>query len=509
LSGLPSALHTGESQEDWRISITLATLIRRVFGAGCLNRFSIPILGWVVIGLVAVGALPFLVTWLQIDRSRDALVRETQQTQHLVARGIADETSRYYEVIETLIAATADDPGLYLQPDSDSARQSLERLLGMSPNILAVGLFASREDSKPIAVFQLRRSGESGLPENYLAASLTAPRALVAEGRYVRMQRETTRPGLFLSVLGAPPQLQAIIQIAGVTESVIAMVDGQGNLLAGDADILTRIPAATREQLLDSRVPVGSNSEFGPDGPLVWAFASVPDTDWRVVTMQRADAAEQASAEMREAAYLAFGIVLLVVALISLGAWRFVARPIRRLVRAQGRLAGVGGNASGGEIAQLEASFERLEHALQDRDALSEVFLDRFQILKALGSGAMGMVYLGWDPKLKRKVALKTIRLSKELSEEQRQRLAARLLQEGQTAAQLTHPNIVTVYDVVGGLFPGQVWKRCWKSRGRCHRSGLPKWLKMSCRRSRRHIAYRSYIVTSNQPISCSPRMAT
>ena len=415
-----------------------------------MNRFSIPILAWVVIGLIVVGALPFVVTWVQIDHSRDALVVETQQTQRLVARTIADETSRYYEVIETLIAVTADDPGLYLAPDSEPARQSLARLLSMNPSILAVGLFAAQEKTDPIPVFQLRRSGERGLPEEYLAPTPTAPRALVGKAQYVRIQRETTRPGVFLSVLAVPPQLDAIIRIAGVSESTIAILDAHGDLLAGDGSILEMIPAASRTQLMDARVPVGSNSEFGSGAPLVWAFASVPDTDWRVLTMQRADAAEQATADMRAAARFAFGIVLAVVVSISFGAWRFVVRPIRRLIKAQSRLAGMGQGASGGEIAQLEASFRSLENAMQDRDALSEVFLDRFQILKPLGSGAMGMVYLGWDPKLKRKVALKTIRLSSELSAEQRQKLAVRLLQEGQTAAQLTHPNIVTIYDVVG-----------------------------------------------------------
>jgi serine/threonine-protein kinase len=152
---------------------------------------------------------------------------------------------------------------------------------------------------------------------------------------------------------------------------------------------------------------------------------------------------------MRAAANLAFGLVLMVVCLLSLGAWRFVVRPIRRLVKAQSRITGATAGG-GGEIAQLQSAFERLEHALEDRDALSEVFLDRFQILKILGSGAMGTVYLGWDPKLSRKVALKTIRLSGDISSEERERLANRLLLEGKTAAKLTHGNIVTVYDVVG-----------------------------------------------------------
>jgi len=170
----------------------------------------------VILGLTVVGALPFMVIWVQIDRSRDALVIETQQTQRLVARAIADEIARYYEVIETLVVATADDPGLYLEPTSDGARQALERLLGMHPSLLAVGLFASDENTQPVALFQLRRNGQTGLPADYLAATPTAPRVLVGSGKYVRVQHETTRPGVFISALAAAPNLDDIIAIPGV-----------------------------------------------------------------------------------------------------------------------------------------------------------------------------------------------------------------------------------------------------------------------------------------------------
>jgi serine/threonine-protein kinase len=73
-----------------------------------------------------------------------------------------------------------------------------------------------------------------------------------------------------------------------------------------------------------------------------------------------------------------------------------------------------------------------------------------YQILKKLGAGGMGEVYLALDTKLDRKVAIKVIR-SDALTEEH---LKKRLVREAQAAAKLDHPNICAVYDVnEAGLF--------------------------------------------------------
>lgn len=72
----------------------------------------------------------------------------------------------------------------------------------------------------------------------------------------------------------------------------------------------------------------------------------------------------------------------------------------------------------------------------------------RYRILERLGSGAMGTVYKGEDPAIDRLVALKTIRLDFLTSEEETKELKERLIREAQAAGKLSHPNIVTVYDV-------------------------------------------------------------
>lgn len=74
--------------------------------------------------------------------------------------------------------------------------------------------------------------------------------------------------------------------------------------------------------------------------------------------------------------------------------------------------------------------------------------LGRYEIIRELGKGAMGVVYEGKDPSLGRRVAIKTARkdviersgLAKEMME--------RFLREARAAGVLNHPNIITIYDV-------------------------------------------------------------
>ncbi|MGA3025289.1 MAG: protein kinase [Bryobacteraceae bacterium] len=72
----------------------------------------------------------------------------------------------------------------------------------------------------------------------------------------------------------------------------------------------------------------------------------------------------------------------------------------------------------------------------------------RYQIAEELGRGAMGVVYKAQDPAIGRVVAIKSIRLSDLTDEAERQRMHDRLFREAQSAGVLSHPNIVTIYDI-------------------------------------------------------------
>jgi serine/threonine-protein kinase len=72
----------------------------------------------------------------------------------------------------------------------------------------------------------------------------------------------------------------------------------------------------------------------------------------------------------------------------------------------------------------------------------------RYDILEELGKGSMGQVYKALDPKINRLLAIKTIRFSDEFEEDLIQEIKERFFREAEIAGQLSHPSIVTIYDV-------------------------------------------------------------
>src|ERR1035438_6152971 len=77
---------------------------------------------------------------------------------------------------------------------------------------------------------------------------------------------------------------------------------------------------------------------------------------------------------------------------------------------------------------------------------MSETF-GRYVVMRMLGRGAMGVVYLATDPMLNRQVAVKTVDLAVDDPLE-REFLRNRLLRDARAAAVLKHPNIVGIHDV-------------------------------------------------------------
>ena len=73
--------------------------------------------------------------------------------------------------------------------------------------------------------------------------------------------------------------------------------------------------------------------------------------------------------------------------------------------------------------------------------------LGKYSITGVLGEGAMGVVYRGFDPDIRRVVALKTIRRQHGEGLESAATGAARFRNEAQAAGRLQHPGIVGVYD--------------------------------------------------------------
>ena len=79
---------------------------------------------------------------------------------------------------------------------------------------------------------------------------------------------------------------------------------------------------------------------------------------------------------------------------------------------------------------------------------LSKPMLGRYELVQELGRGAMGVVYLGKDAKIGRQVAIKTLALADEFEGATLKDVHDRFFREAETAGRLSHPNIVTIYDV-------------------------------------------------------------
>ena len=74
--------------------------------------------------------------------------------------------------------------------------------------------------------------------------------------------------------------------------------------------------------------------------------------------------------------------------------------------------------------------------------------IGRYKIVGELGRGAMGVVYHAIDPNIGRPVAIKTIHFGGGRNSEEQNRLRERLFREARSAGILSHPGIVTIYDV-------------------------------------------------------------
>ena len=78
----------------------------------------------------------------------------------------------------------------------------------------------------------------------------------------------------------------------------------------------------------------------------------------------------------------------------------------------------------------------------------NRLIADRYRLEQRIGGGAMGIVWAGTDELLRRPVAVKEVLLPSGMPEEEAAELRERALREARAVALVTHPNVVTLYDV-------------------------------------------------------------
>jgi eukaryotic-like serine/threonine-protein kinase len=119
------------------------------------------------------------------------------------------------------------------------------------------------------------------------------------------------------------------------------------------------------------------------------------------------------------------------------------------------------GDAARDHLDTCDICKQLVAHAAAATDSVPET-IGRYEIQSVLGSGAMGIVYEAIDPQLERRVAIKLLR-----TDSQR----VRLLREARAAAQISHPNVIAVFDA--GVADGEVFMAMELIRG----ATLRQWL--------------------------------
>ncbi len=129
-------------------------------------------------------------------------------------------------------------------------------------------------------------------------------------------------------------------------------------------------------------------------------------------------------------------------------------------------IAALGGDDSRGDQVPTLPLGSDAHLALEAGDTVG-----RFEVLSRIGAGGMGVVFAAYDRQLGRKVALKLLQSPKEDSVPV-ERAQLRFAREAQAIAQISHPNVVSVYDV--GTYKSEVYIAMEFVEG----GTLTRWLK-------------------------------
>jgi putative intracellular protease/amidase len=419
------------------------------------SRFRLGLLGRVALALAAVGLLPLAVTSVRLlQMNEEAMVEQVLRTHIVAAQASAERVGAFLATRESLARGAAESQEM-ADPRSPVAQELLLGNLQAWAGLGVQGIAVLDPRGQEVLRAQLR--GDEARAAVTAALRSPGPYAGVAvtgqSPPVLRIAAPLAAGGGFLALVcdGAP--LLGMVrpeELGDAADLVIAQRSGV--VVAGSAPTLAGMPRELLELGLSGRV-AGSGRFRSGEETILGAYAPVQESSWVVLSRQPTRVAEAAALRMREQAGIALGLAGVLIAGLSAGAWVTVVRPIRRLVAAQRSLLGgarmsAGAERGGDEIDDLRRTFEALKRSLSERKALDDVFLGRFQVMEALGSGAMGSVFRGWDPRLQRPVALKTIQLSNDLEPERRKNLLDTLLREAVALARLTHPNVVAVYDL-------------------------------------------------------------
>ena len=413
------------------------------------------LLGKTILALATVSLIPLAVTPYLLRLNREAMTEQVLRTHALAARTAAARIAAFVQSLRGPAEAVALNPELYGDPRSPAARGLLAGLLQSQPALAG----ASVSNAEGEEVIRVQNRNRSDTVTEVLGRG-SGERTLVHQGPsgiWLRLEAALPEGRGRLWLVADAAALEGIARPEELGDGATLAVVGPGEDLLVSSDpgaTLEGFPpglvAAARagEVSGSGRFPSGSGD--GSDETVLGAHSPIDGTPWYVLSQQPARVAEQVARQMRQRSLLALGVAFFLTGLLSFVSYRFLIRPLRDLARAQWRLARVTVRPrTAGEVEQLKQAFALLEREAGDRDEMGKIFLGRFQVIEVLGAGGMGTVFRGWDPKLQRPVALKTVRLGRAQTDRATlHEMIKSLLKEAVTVARLNHPNIVAVYDV-------------------------------------------------------------
>ncbi len=419
-----------------------------------MPQIRLPLLAKVALALAAAALLPLSISFFQLRTNEDALFSQVRRTHMVATSSTAGQIDTRLAAFDALTQSLAVHPVLVGSPRSETSQELLRGTLAAQPEVEAIGVYTAAGEE---VILAQRKDLRAELELVFDPAQEPGIEVIHGQNqRWLRARRPLAQDLGSLLVIAEAAWLDPLLETPEIGEEaqlLLASRDDPPVLLASSPGLsLEEFPAAAVARARTAKLQSeAARFEDPRTGAMIVGYSQVRGTPWMVLSRQPARVAEAAEGRIRRATLFSALAALVLTALFSLGAWINVVRPLRRLATAQQELLGSPDPKAGGasEIEQLEASFEALQQRIEDSESLNEVFLGRYQVHKMIGSGAMGSVFRGWDPKLQRTVALKTIRLDADGFD--REKLVKSLLEEASVSARFNHPNIVTVYDMADG----------------------------------------------------------
>jgi len=449
LCGLPApwhdADHSAETSKHSRQRKTQRTGYTSSVFSGMISRFGL--LPRLALSLILVGIVPLTLASIQLIKlNREAMTSQVLRTHSLAARATAERISAELRPLLSRLHALCMSPGINSDPRSPASRELLSGSLQADERIR--GLVLLNSDGGTVLRVQHRGGGEL-IDWVSLEARESEPRILEHRGTpWLILDEELSNGSGYLRLIAKAEALVELLNPEDLgREAVLDLVSWEGLVIPDGTRDLHSFPQTLLRAALTGRIG-GAGSYEDAGRKVLGAFAPVPLSPWVVISRQPAEVAEAAAMRMRRRALWTLGLVFCLVLLLIVLAYRNIIRPLKELESEQRKMAGMKREGSGNEVRGLVESFRVLQQRMKDREELGDVFLGRYLVINVIGQGAMGTVFRGWDPKLERPVALKTIRPRGEPDRRESRHLVSGLLREAVMAAGFSHPNIVGVYDV-------------------------------------------------------------